>query len=228
MPFLDPVVVVADQIAFDRDGPRQNLPVVVGPGNGFRGVVRADRAAEQQRGVFVHVEQCRIKNLTAHIVEIKIDALRAGGADRRLHVTGGAVVDAVVKTQLIDDPLALLLCAGDANNPQAHKLRNLSADRAHGARGRAHQHGLSGLCLPDIRDGEVGGEPNGAENVHVIVKRKRIVVRHLGAEIDGDGAVGFPSAETEHIVTGFNVVAATLQHFANHRGAHGIAKRDRW
>ena len=29
---------------------------VPGPGNGFCGVVGADRAAEQQRGVFVHVE----------------------------------------------------------------------------------------------------------------------------------------------------------------------------
>ena len=44
LPLLDPVVVVADQIAFNRDGPSQNLPVVVGPGYGFRGVIGADGA----------------------------------------------------------------------------------------------------------------------------------------------------------------------------------------
>ena len=85
---------------------------------------------------------------------------------------------------------------------------------------------MSGLCLSHIRDGEVGCEPDGTENVDVIVERERIIVGYLGAELDGDGAVGFPSSKAKDIVTGFDAVAATLQHFADYCGAHRIAERD--
>ena len=65
------------------------------------GVVLRDRAAQRDAAEEVDVAQHGVGDLAADIVEIDVEAVGAGGAQRRVEILLGLVVDAGIEAQLV-------------------------------------------------------------------------------------------------------------------------------
>src|SRR3546814_16538067 len=78
----------------------------------------------------------------AGVVEEHVDPLGAQLAEPGRHVVG-AVVDGAVEAEVVYQPGALLVGAGDPDQPAAEDLGDLNSDRAGGALGGGNHD-----CLP--------------------------------------------------------------------------------
>ena len=94
----------------------------------------------------------RVEHRPADVVEVDVDAVRAGRPQRRSR-SCALVVHAGVEAQLLDDVAALRLAAGDADGPAALDLGDLADDRADRARGRRDDHRLARLAAGRCRAG---------------------------------------------------------------------------
>ena len=86
--------------------------------------------------------------------------------------SGVVTVDRGVEPELVDQPLALVLAAGDADRARALELRDLADDRAHGAGRRGHDDGLALLRLADVEQPEVRGHAGEAERPEQALDRQ--------------------------------------------------------
>src|ERR1700747_2184849 len=132
-------------------------------GRQFRGVVVGDEPADGNAREVIQQRQHRIEYWTADILEIDIDALRAG----RFQIfakPGLAMIEARVESELVPNEVALLFASGNADNPAALDLCDLADHRPNSPRGRSHDNGLSGLGFSDIQQARVGGESWHAEH----------------------------------------------------------------
>ena len=92
----------------------------------------------------------------ADVLEVAVDAVRAGCLQRRaerLQVAVLPVVDAGVEAELVDHVAALLRPAGDADRAAAARLGELADDAADGAAGRADDDRLARLGRDDLASG---------------------------------------------------------------------------
>ena len=92
-------------------------------------VIFAHLTRHDDAPVVLHVEDRRIKHTASDIVEINIDAIRAGCFDCCSHILGVAIVDRRVKAQRLHI-VAFVLRACDADNAAALHLGNLTRRRA--------------------------------------------------------------------------------------------------
>src|SRR3546814_9075841 len=90
----------------------------------------------------------------AGVVEEHVDPLGAQLAEPGRHVVG-AVVDGAVEAEVVYQPGALLVGAGDPDHPAAEDLGDLHGDRAGGARGGGDHDGLPLLDLADVGEADV-------------------------------------------------------------------------
>src|SRR5439155_11083592 len=92
-------------------------------------VILRDRAATGDAAAVVHQRKTGFENVAADIVEIDVDALGGGGAQR---LEGGTVlvIDRGVEPEFGSQPLAFVLAAGDADDVAAVDLRDLPDDRS--------------------------------------------------------------------------------------------------
>ena len=118
---------------------------------------RARRAEEEQQ---------RVEDLAADVVEVDVDALRAVLREGGLHVLG-LVIDGGIEAQVLDDVVAFLGSAGDADGAAALDLGDLAGDGADGAGGARKDDGLARLGLTDIQQAEVGRQSGHAEGTQV-------------------------------------------------------------
>src|SRR5260370_32383441 len=115
-----------------------------------------DKAADGQARERVEQWEHRLEPRAADVLEVDVDALRAGlfQLRRKLRV---AAIEAIVKTEFLSDVVAFVLAAGDADRPSALDPRDLSDRRADRARSRRDHHGLADLRLAHIEPAAIGG-----------------------------------------------------------------------
>ena len=83
------------------------------------------------------------------------------------------VVDRGVEAQLLGEPPALVVAAGDAHDPHPLDLPDLPHERPHGARRGGHDERLPFLRLADLQEPDPRGEADVAEQAEVSGERQR-------------------------------------------------------
>ena len=116
--------------------------------------IRAPRADLQEH---------RIEDLAADVIEVDIDPLGTMLPQRLLDVFG-LVVDGGVEAQIVDDVLALLGSAGDADRVAPLDLGDLTGDHADGTGRPGDDHGFAGFRLTDVEQAEIGRHSGRAED----------------------------------------------------------------
>src|SRR5690242_17437258 len=91
----------------------------------FRSVIVGDEPADRNARKVIQQRQHRIEYWTADILEIDIDALRAGGF-QILAQLGLAMIEAGVESELVLNEAALLFASSNADDPAALDLRDLA------------------------------------------------------------------------------------------------------
>ena len=134
-------------------------------------VVLRDHAAHRHAGERVELVEHRRLHRAADILEIAVDAVRAGGLQfpPQIH---RAVIDAIVEAQAVLHPQAFFGAAGDADDAGTGPLGELSGNRADGAGGRGHHEGLPGLRLADLGDPGVGGGAGHTQHAQIGGQRR--------------------------------------------------------
>src|SRR5690606_20849530 len=170
---------------------RLHLAGILGVVGGYITADRHPRALVQQLG---H----RPGHLAADVLEVHIDAIRAGSSQVGLQVPG-LVVDASVKAQHVYHEAALLLSPGDAHHAAAELLRRLAHHTAHRTGRRRHHHGFAGLGLADIGQAAVTGASGHAGDAQVGLQRDTArldLVYHR--RVAGNDAVLLPAGVAGH------------------------------
>ena len=160
-----------------------------------------DEAAHRHPGEGVEQRQHRVEDPAADILEIDVDAIRAGGRELLAEV-GGAVVEGGVEAELFRQRPHLGGAAGDADSPRPAQLCDLADGRADGAGGGGHHHGLARLRLADVAEADIGGE---ARLVHHLADRpvqegrRDTVGMHRGHAVDRHAAVLAHGAKADQL-----------------------------
>ena len=127
------VGVVKHHNAFHARAVHQQAEVVFRANNGGGGVVLADGPANHDACLAVDAGQHRIQYVAAHVVKVNVHALGAMGFEALAHGAGaGLVVDAGVKAQFLNHPVALGLAPGDAHHAATPNFGHLPHRLAHG------------------------------------------------------------------------------------------------
>ena len=221
--------MVEDDEPADRQAPDQREPHQlrdpVGPLRQRGRVVAGDAPAHRHPREGVEQGHHRVEHLAAHVLEVQIDAVRAG----RLQIAGqsvAAVADARVEAQLVHDVVALLSRPGDADHPVTPDLRNLPHDRPYRPRRGRHDDHVAVLQPADLKEADVGGEPRHAE--HPEGGRDG---RRPGVEPADTAAVGepvlLPTDPGEHEVALGEPVVARRHDLPHRPPGHHAAQLDR-
>ena len=106
----------------------------------------------------------------ADVLEVDVDALRAGGF-QPLGQVGLAVVEAGVEAEFLLDEAALPFAAGDADDATALDLGDLADHRADRPGRRRHDERLAGLRFADVEQAGVGGQARHPEHAQRVGDR---------------------------------------------------------
>ena len=183
-----------------------------------------DAAAHRDAGEVVDQFHHRVEGFAADVLEVDVDAVRAGLGELLAEV-GVLVVDAGVEAVGADHVLALVLGAGHADHAAALELGDLADHLADGAGGGGYHHGFALLRLADFIQAHVGGEAGHAEHAHGGADRRlgRVQLAHRLGRIDG---VFLPAARAQHVVALLEVAAARFHHLADGGAFHHRAFLD--
>ena len=137
--------------------------------------------------------------LAAHILEIDVDAVRAGGGERGFQVPAGPVVDRGVHPGLVAEPGAFLVRAGGADHAAALQLGDLADDRADRARGRRDEHRLALLRPADVEQADIGRLARHAEHADIGLERRDVRIDGPERLAVGRMVVAPAPASAEHM-----------------------------
>ncbi|KAI9147647.1 LOW QUALITY PROTEIN: hypothetical protein HJFPF1_12677 [Paramyrothecium foliicola] len=218
------VGVVHDDEALHADAHGDEARDVAGA-DGLGGVVLADHAAADEAGVLLGLGKAHVENISA---DLDINVVLGGGVELVLEV-GGLVVEGNIEAEVVDQPLALVVAAGDGNDAGAvDVLGDLGGDGAGGAGGTGHDDGLTGLdAAADDGDADPGGHAGHAQTgQHVLGAADAGVV---GGGLEGalaeDGVVGPAAVADDQVVLG-GLLAAGGEDAADASTAHDGADLD--
>ncbi len=190
-------------------------------------VVGGDVAAEHDPRSQRDASQHDVEELATDVVEVDVDAL-----GRQLLQAGrdvlGLVVDARVEAELVDHPRALLVAAGDAEDPRPLHRGELTRDGTDAARRRGHEKRLARLGLGDLEHAEIRGDAGISEDVEDVDERDM-----LGDDRDRRILVGeqhpvlLPSGERhERAADRVLLGVVRLDHHAHAVGPDALADAD--
>ena len=97
-------------------------------------VVLGDGAAHDDAPVRADVIEGRLQRLSAHVLEVDVDALGAVPGNGRVHARHRSVVERSVEPEFIPEPRDLLVGAGRAHHAAADDPADLRGDGTHGSR----------------------------------------------------------------------------------------------
>ena len=135
-------------------------------------VILRDQAAHRYARERVEQRKHRLEHRAADILEIDVDAFRAGFLESRGQI-GIAMIDAVVEAKFALDVVAFFLAAGDADGARALDLGDLPDRRADRPGGRGNHDGFARLRLADIEQARIGGHARHAEHANRGRNRRR-------------------------------------------------------
>ena len=118
--------------------------------------VTGDKAAQDDATVEVHAVEDGLHDFAADVFEIDVDASGSGGDELSLPVRV-FVVDGSIEAEILFNPFAFFIGAGNANDAAAVNFADLSDDAAGGAGGGGNDEGFAGLRFADIEQTEISG-----------------------------------------------------------------------
>src|SRR5215207_10204386 len=188
-------------------------------------VVVGDEPAHGHAREVVEEREHRIPHRAADVLEIDVDALRAGGLEL-LREIRCAVVDGGVEAELLDQRSAFVGAAGDADGAASFELRDLADERADRSGRRGDSDGLARLRLADVEETRIGRHARHAEDAERRRGRRRrgVDLAQLLAVEDG---VFLPAAHAEREVAGRKFRVARAHHLAEDAAGHDLADADR-
>ena len=214
----------ADGEALRQDG-AEDRGRAVGAGRQLGHVVVGDEPADRHAREVVEEREHRVPHRAADVLEIDVDALRAGGLEL-LREIRRAVVDGGVEAELLDQRSALVGAAGDADRAAALDLRDLADERADRPGRRGDDDGLAGLRLADVEETRIGGHARHAEHAERGRGRRRRGV-DLAQLLAVEHGVFLPAAHAEHEVAGRELRVVRAHHLADGAAGHDLADADR-
>ena len=187
-------------------------------------VVVRDKPAHRHARADVEQRQHRVEHRAADVLEIDVDAVRAGGGEAlgQLRI---AAVEADVEAELFDRVAALVGAAGDADHARALELGDLPDHRADRTGRRGHDHGFARLGLADVEQADVGGERGHAEPAQ---RQRRL--RHLAEReqiLTVRQRVVLPAGVAEHQIAGAELRMLGGDDAVDRAAHHGLAQRHR-
>ena len=187
-------------------------------------VVLRDQAAHRDAREIVEQREHRVPHRAAHVLEIDVDAARAG-CSQLLGEILRAVVDRRVEAQRVDEIAALVAAAGDAHGARALDFRDLPDHRADRPGGGGDRDGLAGLRLADGRKARVGGHARHAE--HAERRRYRRAARiELAQARAVRHRVILPAAIAEHDVARLESGMPRIRHLVDRAADHRLTDLD--
>src|SRR5260370_2295651 len=115
-----------------------------------------DQAAHRNPRERVEQRKHCFEHRAADILEIDVDALRAGFLELGRQI-GIAMIQALIEPELASDVIAFVLAARDADGTRALDPGDLPDRRADRAGCRGNDDGFAGLRLADIERPGIGG-----------------------------------------------------------------------
>ena len=193
-------------------------------------VVMRDQAADRHARERVEQREHRLEHRAADILEIDVDAFRAGVLQLRGEI-GIAVIDAGIEAELLLDVVAFVLAAGDADRARTLDLRDLADRRADRAGRRRDHDGLAGLRLADVEQPGIGGHAGHAEHADRGRDRRELRIDLAQALAVGD-RVRLPARARQHdvalgearIVGGDDLAHGAAFHHAADRHRRGVGR----
>src|SRR6266699_4648926 len=152
--------VVQNDEALDAEALHQNV-TETGEGRIFLGIA-GDKAAEHDAAVEIHAIQNFLHDFSANVFKIDVNAVGSGGGELLLPVRM-LVVDGGVEAEILGDPGAFVVAAGDADDAAAVNFSNLSNDAAGSASGSGDDERFALLRRSDFH-AEKRGESIEAEH----------------------------------------------------------------
>src|SRR5580700_4403922 len=149
------VGIVKDQHAFHGGALDQQREIVARALHRTGNVVLRDGAADHDASATRKVCESSLKDVTADVVEVDVDALRASFPQRLAHIFG-FVIDSRVKSQVVDEITALVDPARNAYRAATLDFGNLTHNRPYSTGSRRHDYGLARLRLAGFEQAEVG------------------------------------------------------------------------
>lgn len=104
---------------------------------------------------------------TANIVKVDVDKVGSGLLELLAEIRV-LVVDGDVEAEVVSQPLALVVGAGNANDAGAANLGQLTGNAARSAGRTRDDDGLAGLGLTNMEHAKVGRQAGGAEDREVV------------------------------------------------------------
>ena len=195
----------------------------LGPGGGAGSLYCATMPHMITRAKVLSRSNTACLHRAADILEIDVDPVRAGLAER-IRQIDRAMVDAIVEAERLLHKEAFLRPAGDADHARAGALGELAGDGTDRARGGGDHHRLAGLRPAHIRHAGIGGDGRHAEHAEIGGKRRpRAVELHQRLRAGED--VALPAARADHDVAGREARIAGGDHLAHRLARHHAADR---
>ncbi len=170
-------MVADDEPADHRAADEQRPPVRAA--RILRRVVFGDQPAQWNPRAAIEVLHHRRQHCPADVLEIDVDPVGTGRAQRCLEIVG-LVVDTRVKTELVDHVAALVRRTGDSNRSTPYDLGQLTDHRSDCARCSRYDDGLAGFRLTDVHQADERGHPGHAEDAK---RRGNRNARDRGCEV---------------------------------------------
>src|SRR5204862_4289437 len=170
--------IIHDDEALDAETLDQN-----GGEAGHAGIslgVAGNQAAEDDAAMEIHAAEHRLHDVAADVLKIDVDALGSGCGKFFLPVRM-LVVDGGIEAEILGDPCAFVVAAGDAHDAAAVNLSNLPDDAAGGASGGGHDERVAFFRLGNLPP-EKRGESVDAEDAEEYGVRDE---RNLGDFLEG-------------------------------------------
>ena len=184
-----------------------------------------DQAAHRNPRERVEQRKHRLEHRAADVLEIDVDAFRAGFLQLRgkLRI---AVVKAIVEAEFVLDVVAFVLAAGDAHGARALDPGDLPDRRADRAGSGGDDDGLAWLRLADVEQPGIGGHAGHAEHANRGRDRpefridlvQSLAIRHR---------MGLPAGARQHDVALGKTGIVGGDHFGNGAAFHHAADRHR-
>ncbi len=189
--------------------------------------IAGDEAADHDAPMKIHAAQDFLHDFPADIFKINVDAIGGGGGELFLPVRM-LVVDGGVETEILGDPGAFVVGAGDTDDAATVDLSNLPSDASGGASGRGDDEGFALLRRRDFhaeKSSEAVESKNPEENgVRDEGNLRQLLEEALRRRVDDN--VLLKASEARDAVILLVVGVARLDDFGETARAHDFADPD--
>lgn len=217
--------VVEDDKTLHLDAHGDDTANVTGA-DGLVGVVLANHAAHDEAGVLLGLLEGKLESLATNVVKVDVNEA-LGGLGELASVVGVLVVEGSVKTELINEPLGLVVGAADTNDTGTLELGNLSGNTAGSTSGARNNNELTRLGVANLGHAVPGSQASHAEGREDVlgVLETRVCVGRGELAVAEDGVLG-PAEIRVDVVANLGLFGLGGEDAASRGAAHDFANGD--